>query len=98
MEVAKTRSTDGDEAKTPGEFNEIEAEVILFQRSSSSWAKSGKSSDKETSEDEFGRAMFRSKKAHRVACLLASARLISSFANEKGDRPVTLYPETDPVF
>eukprot|EP00961_Rhodomonas_salina_P192739 2601300-Rhodomonas_salina.1 len=80
--------------------NDIEAEVIQGGRRRSS----GEAFDDEKRQHSsssgcstggtFARHMFENKKAHRVACLLASARLILSFAkadsHEEG-----LFPSAD---
>eukprot|EP00961_Rhodomonas_salina_P271908 3674057-Rhodomonas_salina.1 len=63
-------------------YNDTEAEVIEGGR---------RCARVETSEDDeegqvFGRHMFQSKKAYRVACLLASARLITSFFGQTADK------------
>lgn len=76
-------------------FNAVEAEVIhsrVAQRSKGS-------ADDETSGKKFGRDMFQSKKAHRVACLLASASLLISLTSngiETGEAPRT--PRADEDF
>ncbi len=63
-------------------YNAIESEVIEGGRRSSRIEACESSSDDESHEPMFGRHLFQNKKAHRVACLLASARLISSFIND----------------
>eukprot|EP00961_Rhodomonas_salina_P254160 3434886-Rhodomonas_salina.1 len=58
--------------------NEIEAEVIA-----GAWrCASVESMDDGDESPAFGRHMFENKKAHRVACLLASARLIASLSGQ----------------
>eukprot|EP00961_Rhodomonas_salina_P116461 1567542-Rhodomonas_salina.1 len=85
MEQARTRSTN----QAGVEFNQIEDEVIRVQRNVT---KSGQCAD----EEEFRRDMFQSKKAHRVACLLAAARLIASFANGPCEDPSRCFADTEP--
>eukprot|EP00961_Rhodomonas_salina_P261963 3540531-Rhodomonas_salina.1 len=70
--------------------NAIEAEVIEGGRR----RKNCTDEETDTKEDEvaFARHMFENKKAHRVACLLASARLISSFPKSS----TSLLGEDDP--
>eukprot|EP00961_Rhodomonas_salina_P140373 1888905-Rhodomonas_salina.3 len=80
MEQAEKHSTD----KAGVGFNDIESEVLRFRRTA---AKSGKSAD----DEEFRRNTFESKRAHRVACLLASSRLIASLSTEP------FFSETIPV-
>eukprot|EP00961_Rhodomonas_salina_P295636 3935651-Rhodomonas_salina.1 len=95
MEEAQACSTNQSELSSSGLFTDVEAEVIEFQRTSI--AKSGKSCDDESSDDEFGRHMFQTKKAHRVACLFASMRLMSDIAKESCDSPKSSHPDTLPV-
>eukprot|EP00961_Rhodomonas_salina_P188266 2540790-Rhodomonas_salina.1 len=52
-------------------YNEIEVEVIV----------GGRRCFEEDESVEFGVHKFKNKKAHRVACLLASARLISTLSS-----------------
>ena len=68
-------------------YNDIESEVIVGGRRSSRIEACESSSDDESQEHMFGRHLFQNKKAHRVACLLASARLISSFASDRDATP-----------
>jgi hypothetical protein len=57
-------------------YNAIEEEVIVGGR------RGAQCSDDEDEHRAFGKHMFESKKAHMVACLLASARLIQTVCNE----------------
>eukprot|EP00961_Rhodomonas_salina_P266034 3595921-Rhodomonas_salina.1 len=59
-------------------YNDIEAEVIEGGRRCASVETSGE----DDGGQPFGRHLFESKKAHRVACLLASARLITGFSSQ----------------
>ncbi len=63
-----------------GKYNAIEEEVIVGGR------RSTECSDDDINEEHrqptFARHMFMSKNAHRVACLLASARLIQTVCAE----------------
>eukprot|EP00961_Rhodomonas_salina_P241469 3262269-Rhodomonas_salina.1 len=64
--------------------NAIKAEVIEGGRRCTRVV-SKSSSDDEDESQAFGRHMYVNKKAHRVACLLASARLLASFSNQAAD-------------
>eukprot|EP00961_Rhodomonas_salina_P251998 3406667-Rhodomonas_salina.1 len=82
MEAAQHGSADEAEVSPLEGFNDIENEVILVRQTS--WSKRGKTSDGEMTDDsqKFERSMFQNKKAHRVACLLASARLLRTFSSD----------------
>lgn len=68
--------------------NEIEAEVLeggRRRRRTSEGSCDDERTQTKDSELVFARHMFESKKAHRVACLLASARLLSSFSKSSSN-------------
>lgn len=68
-------------------YNDIETEVIEFRRRCPSGLSdvSQTSSEQDDESQAFGRHMFQNKQAHRVVCLLASARLIASFSGKAPD-------------
>eukprot|EP00961_Rhodomonas_salina_P121366 1633504-Rhodomonas_salina.1 len=88
QEASRPRASEKAPASAPTQtdfprtsYNDIEAEVIEGGR---------RCARVETSEGDeegqvFARHMFQSKKAHRVACLLASARLIASLSGKTAD-------------
>jgi hypothetical protein len=59
--------------------NAIESEVIMCGRR---YLRIDACDNEESHSPKFGRHLFQDKNAHRVACLLASARLISSFSSD----------------
>eukprot|EP00961_Rhodomonas_salina_P140146 1885979-Rhodomonas_salina.1 len=82
--VSKQDSLEEVTDSTLERYNEIEAEVIVGGRRSCSDSaddEEGSGSGSFRGEGIFKRELFENKRAHRVACLLASARLLASLSS-----------------
>eukprot|EP00961_Rhodomonas_salina_P174046 2347046-Rhodomonas_salina.1 len=93
-EVQEARTPSADEAQD-SRFNDIESEVIMLGKHCPSRSHSKASQEPDTNNDDFRRDMFENKKAHQIACLLASARLVASFASPACDAPDSSLPTAE---